>query len=92
MNFEWIDINERRPNNEDYVLVTLREGAETPTGTTIDSEVELAWFVDDPMIDELWFPHFQFANTKDVLIRNEDVIAWAPLPAPYDEEAAGGKE
>lgn len=74
----WIKRTEKTPENETIVLVTVEDGTVTDVGIAIGRQVLTAFYDEDG--------HFQAIGYGTVCL-DEDVVAWAPMPEPYDEEA-----
>lgn len=78
---EWINPNEKLPENDESVLITVKAGTDLEDyGIPYHDEVWQAVFHDDG-----WYKHFTTWN--DVQLTKE-VKAWMPLPEPYLEEEA----
>ena len=65
---QWIPCSERLPENDKSVLATTAWG-----------EVTIAERIYPPINDTCWFIHD--GNTNATI---DDVIAWMPLPEPYE--------
>ena len=81
---EWIDVLEKLPKSEEIVLVTLREGTDIygDGGKTSENRVNIAMFYDKPEHSGKWFPFFCVLENQNKEFTDE-VIAWMPLPEPY---------
>lgn len=81
---EWIDVLDELPKGETIVLVTLREGTDIyGDGRKIDeNQVRMAMFFDKPEVSGKWFPFFCVLENENKEFTDE-VIAWMPLPEPY---------
>lgn len=85
---KWITLDKKLPEDQTFVLVTLRDGAVDPAGEIYGNDVTLAWFVDntsDVRVDNVWHPHFYYGH-DDFILENNDILAWMPLPEPYTAE------
>lgn len=74
----WIKRTEKTPENETIVLVTVEDGTITDAGIAIGRQVLTAFYDEDGS--------FQAIGYGNVCL-DEDVVAWSPMPEPYDEEA-----
>lgn len=71
---EWIPCSERLPKHERAVLVYERENKNIYTAINIDGRWE-SFDVHDPV----WMDETAYG----------DIVAWMPLPAPYDPKNGG---
>ena len=78
---EWIKCTDRLPENEQEVLISLRDGAYCRGGYGGATVVD-AMFSNDPLFAGTWFPIFSvWGDDKEYQV--EDVVAWMPLPEPW---------
>ena len=78
----WILPNERLPESDTPVLVTLEEGTETESGTLCGRQVEKAYFVNDQK--DNWYPYFTIDREPQDVRYVDEIVAWMPLPEPYE--------
>lgn len=71
----WIPVKEKLPEKEDRFLCTV----EIRSGNTSGLYIEICTFYKKPYLDEGFF------KWEKGLKREENVIAWMPLPEPYKE-------
>lgn len=84
---DWIKCKDKLPESESFVLVTIEDGSEVPEGECVGRQVYEALFTDDKNVDELWYPHFipVDENVNHEINWTKEVIAWMPLPKPFEE-------
>ena len=88
---EWIDLADKLPENEQEVLVTVRKGTDLGEYKTTDNEVKIAMFVNDLDVAGTWYPFFYLLDCHVTDLNKQfvtEIIAWAPLPEPYEIEEA----
>ena len=78
----WIKIEDKRPESETRVLVTVKEGTEMPGGYANYPQVWTAYFYEAD--EDFWFSRFILDGMNKHI--TDDVIAWMPMPKPYGEE------
>lgn len=66
---EWIPVTERLPKRGELVLVTYK--------TT--NKIHLCKYFDDDSKNSWW------SYVDDCCVWNDEVIAWMPLPKPYEK-------
>lgn len=76
MNREWTPVSERLPDEDGYYLATVGSVGIDPSETTCH---ELNWF------KGVWY------LPNDEMIAMPDVIAWMPLPEPYQPDSGEEK-
>lgn len=82
--FEWIKTEDKRPEDEQLVLVTVKKGTYV-LGQLSRNAVYEAIFYEN---GEQWCPYFQIVDCSDQTKLTGEVIAWAPLPEPFEEVQA----
>ncbi len=75
----WIPVSERLPKDEEYVLVCYSNGDIRTAYYYIDTSVYETEFEDS--CDTGWYDY-----TEEFML-DQDVIAWQPLPQPYNMES-----
>lgn len=78
---KWIPVTERLPEENSFVLVTIVPGTVTDAGTSLVYDTLMAHYSIEDGEDK----KFQITGFGDVFL-NEEVIAWQPLPEPYEED------
>lgn len=68
----WIPLNERLPEDNTYVLVTVKVGKREP-------KVRSGYYYKDG--------HFHIDNGDSWEARDKELKAWMPLPQPYKEDS-----
>lgn len=82
MEIKWILPENKLPENEEKVLITMRSGTEIPgLGRSTDMTVYVAMFYTNGVMDNEWYPFFYLPSYNVKLV--QEVIAWAPLPKPF---------
>lgn len=80
---QWIPCSERLPEADKEVLISYRykEGESDTSHTYIDITTYGYMYFGGRMVngEKYWRPPFEYFNT------NYEVIAWMPLPKPYEE-------
>ena len=79
---EWIKIEERRPKNEERVLVTVKEGVELESGGTLVPMVFTAHYYESGEIR--WYPIFSIEYDGSKV--TDGISAWMPMIEAYTEE------
>lgn len=81
----WILPIEKLPNDGDIVLVTIEAGTETEAGFATSRQVHEAYYYDAPDGDP-WYRCFELVGRNALLTK--EVVAWMPLPEPYEIKEA----
>lgn len=80
-NNEWYLCEDKLPEDEREVLVTRHFKGAGDEFDNIPNYVETAWYNED---NEQWY---SYSDDYKVYTSRHEVIAWKPLPEPYDKEA-----
>lgn len=67
---QWVPASERLPENDDWVIVTILD----ESGDTPWRYSDFGWYLKEA---NCWIVDAQ---------QRKDVVAWMPLPEPYEEE------
>ena len=83
----WVDPAAQLPEDQSYVLVTVREG------TAFDKELS-GTLGSDSVFEATFFDHWTWhpcfiLSIDDSRYLTDEVIAWMPMPAPYKKEEIG---
>lgn len=81
----WINLRDKMPESESEVLVTLKDGSNVGGCSLIGNQVFKAMFIDDDAVDEAWAPFFWVCGENSDRKFRDEIIAWMPLPEPYEE-------
>ena len=81
----WIELNDKLPEHEETVLITLKDGTRLDGGTLIGNQVSIAVFYNDVEDSGRWYPFFSVWEDPKAELTQE-VLAWMPLPKPFNEE------
>jgi len=77
----WIPISERRPEDDEEVIVTRKFLGDKRWGLKPHAYVDVGRYVDG-----LWVPNMEDDEFEVATHRHTDPIAWMPLPEPYGGE------
>ena len=83
---EWIRPIDKLPESEEIVLVTVKEGTHYNGSYLCRDQVHEAYFVNDPSVAGTWYPFFELMEDLERTPLTEEIAAWMPLPAPYNDE------
>lgn len=86
----WIPVSERLPEEGQIVLITIWSDWSYGHGTDIETEVDIATFNTRGgyiPVDKKYSPDGGYFDTNNDWIEGQPckVLAWMPLPVPYEE-------
>ena len=81
---DWISVNDRLPEDDERILISIDSGVQMGSGTSICPQVLMGWYCcENSDFDGLWYSHFIAVGDSTPL--TDGVLAWMPLPEPYEE-------
>lgn len=80
INTIWFTKEERLPEENNLVLITVEDGTETDAGTAVGRQVLMAHYSTEDGAEK----SFQTIGYGDVFL-NDEVVAWSPIPEPYED-------